>query len=580
MSNATLDQTEQLRRMIAYADSREYVIDFHNFDIRSPDILQFRTTGKVNLNCMGFNYLHDIQNLRIYNNKTTQLKPGKCLLGFYPKSNMSGTFKLTNVKFDPYVENYSLIDPNTGTSVGEGDGSMHGFSTFPHPEWKDYYNFAESFTNISFDLNDVEFISNAVSYNIELARIPAKKVTLKNIKGEYLALMVHHYAKDLIAEDVHGIYRDDLHASGRSLVTNLLHSEPAMVTNKNIKIGVHSLRNMSSVKSNGETYNVYKYHAMGLSTEIEKLSADNVKGFVGTNTTVPETYPLVIREFELLNSRDTRFAGAFSADKIRLKDSILASNIMPSKKVWKDFEAVNCTLNLLFFDSTSTDLAEHGDFKFISCVFMEARGIGYSRDSNRWFNSIKIIDCEFSNGIIETGFKTLEVVGGSVANQVDNVGDVIAPSKVADTDTRASSIYINGLRCNKPQASSTFFVKGTFSPNRTINVQATNMVLATRFRTSGSNVVVKEINTSRVNSIASQTYDPPSLVAGATITTTVVVSNVIVGDLVQAAFTQYSADIEISAVVSAVDTVTVKFKNTGTTVIDLPSGTIKIRTIT
>lgn len=78
---------------------------------------------------------------------------------------------------------------------------------------------------------------------------------------------------------------------------------------------------------------------------------------------------------------------------------------------------------------------------------------------------------------------------------------------------------------------------------------------------------------------ASVTYDPPSIAAGASITTTVTLTGVAVGDLVQAAFNRYSADIEISAAVSATNTVTVKFKNTGSAAIDLTSGTLTVKKI-
>lgn len=74
-------------------------------------------------------------------------------------------------------------------------------------------------------------------------------------------------------------------------------------------------------------------------------------------------------------------------------------------------------------------------------------------------------------------------------------------------------------------------------------------------------------------------YDPSSIPAGQTTTTTVMVYGANVGDLVAAAFSQYNADIEISAVVSAANTVTVKFKNTGTVAVDLASGTLVVKKI-
>lgn len=75
------------------------------------------------------------------------------------------------------------------------------------------------------------------------------------------------------------------------------------------------------------------------------------------------------------------------------------------------------------------------------------------------------------------------------------------------------------------------------------------------------------------------TYNPPSIAAGAVETTTVTLTGAVVGDIVQAAFSRYNADIEISAVVSAPDTVLVKFKNISAASIDLVSGTLKVKII-
>lgn len=83
--------------------------------------------------------------------------------------------------------------------------------------------------------------------------------------------------------------------------------------------------------------------------------------------------------------------------------------------------------------------------------------------------------------------------------------------------------------------------------------------------------------------VASVTYDPPSLTASGTVgdsvTTTVTLSGATVGSVVQAAFSQYHADIEIRAAVSAANTVTVKFKNTGAAAVDLASGTLTVKLI-
>ena len=79
--------------------------------------------------------------------------------------------------------------------------------------------------------------------------------------------------------------------------------------------------------------------------------------------------------------------------------------------------------------------------------------------------------------------------------------------------------------------------------------------------------------------IGSKTYDPPSIAAGASVTTTLSVLGVTVGTVVQVGFSQYHADIRLYAVVSAANTVTVEFKNVGSSAVDLPSGTIKANII-
>lgn len=81
----------------------------------------------------------------------------------------------------------------------------------------------------------------------------------------------------------------------------------------------------------------------------------------------------------------------------------------------------------------------------------------------------------------------------------------------------------------------------------------------------------------------SKTYDPPSLAAlgaaGDSVTTTVTIVGVALGDTVNTAFSQYNAAIEISPQVSAANTVTVKFKNTSAAAVDLPSGTLTVKKI-
>ena len=87
------------------------------------------------------------------------------------------------------------------------------------------------------------------------------------------------------------------------------------------------------------------------------------------------------------------------------------------------------------------------------------------------------------------------------------------------------------------------------------------------------------IPVSTIKPSASITYDPPSIPAGESITTTATVNGAVRGDAVHVGFTRFNADIEITAAVSESNTVVVKFKNTSAAPIDLGSGTLNIKVI-
>ena len=140
----------------------------------------------------------------------------------------------------------------------------------------------------------------------------------------------------------------------------------------------------------------------------------------------------------------------------------------------------------------------------------------------------------------------------------------------------------NGLGI--PTGVITFNAPNGWKINNLSTVSFSNFIRAPRFNLYADfinkNIVITCNDTITSASI---TYDPPSLSAAGTsgdaVTTTVTLSGAAVGDVVQAAFSQYNADIEISAAVSAANTVTVKFKNTGAAAVDLASGTLTVKLI-
>lgn len=78
--------------------------------------------------------------------------------------------------------------------------------------------------------------------------------------------------------------------------------------------------------------------------------------------------------------------------------------------------------------------------------------------------------------------------------------------------------------------------------------------------------------------VVSATYDPPSLAAGAVATIqTATVTGAAIGDFVKASFSNDLQGVRINGWVSAADTVKFQFGNPTAGVLDLASGTVRLR---
>ena len=143
-------------------------------------------------------------------------------------------------------------------------------------------------------------------------------------------------------------------------------------------------------------------------------------------------------------------------------------------------------------------------------------------------------------------------------------------------------VYV-GTNGSAPTGTFTFNAPSGYTVNGQSSVSFSNFSSTAVFHVilvvGANNFVVSCSGQQAVSKSSSVTYDPPSIASGAAVTTTVTLAGAAVGDIVQAAFSQYNADIEISAVVSAANTVTVKFKNTGAAAVDLASGTLTVKLI-
>ena len=78
---------------------------------------------------------------------------------------------------------------------------------------------------------------------------------------------------------------------------------------------------------------------------------------------------------------------------------------------------------------------------------------------------------------------------------------------------------------------------------------------------------------------ASAVYDPPSLADGVGTTTTVAVAGAVLGDFAIASFSLDLQSITVTAWVSAANVVSVRFQNESGGVLDLGSGTLKVKVI-
>lgn len=272
----TIDQTEEIRRMINYADSRFYEIDFHGFRIKTPEIISHTSRHGVTYRGMPFNKVHTLKNLEIQHNRGIDLIPeGLIGIGFYPKSasDVSGLFRLSNVKFDPILQNYR-------TTIGYADGAFIGFHADPHIDW-DYLMWnvvdAPEFP-IDFDFQDIDFKSPAMSYNISVSGWKSRKVTWNNMTGDFLGLYIFSCATRIIGDSINAVYRKDLHKKDRLLVRSAVHVEPETGPNGSIKIDLIDVKNVKVRDSDGNTGLGYFSFVNG-ELEINELKLKNIDGY-------------------------------------------------------------------------------------------------------------------------------------------------------------------------------------------------------------------------------------------------------------------------------------------------------------
>lgn len=198
------------------------------------------------------------------------------------------------------------------------------------------------------------------------------------------------------------------------------------------------------------------------------------------------------------------------------------------------------------------------------------------------------------SAITATLDKYIRVSGQSVNIRFNN-------SKLSHSNG-LSLLYLNGqtdgdITFNCDMEASVAFINAQNRANISISIKNTNMspraivygnesykqavgltldstaTLPNVLVTGGAYLKYSNLNTLSI------TYDPPSIAAGAVEITTLTFPATPAGTPVAVAFSRPNDNIDISAIVSAANTVTVKFKNTGSSAVDLASGTLTVKKV-
>ncbi|MFC5404712.1 hypothetical protein [Cohnella soli] len=568
-SGATLDQTVEMDRMIAYADTREYEIDFHNFDLMTPTTTRWTNSAGSVIKGLMFRKPHRLKNIRISNDKTNQLKQGTNCILFAPDDlNGEGLFELDNVVFDPYVADYLITSQNM-------DGFMCGFVCEFHPDSGAVYPITDATkSKYQLSLKNISFKSPAVSYNISCSNVFLDKIFVDNMFGEYLGAYLVAHTFDLESNNFSGVFRDDYYAaSGRSLVTNLIQHEPE-VGGLSIELGNYVIDGSSCMKyTNGEQHCVFK--------------AERKSDFQIFNS---------IQVTDTLGSIEA-YAGSISDESIKRKFQINTMSIANPRGI------LSVRLPVYIKELTLNSGVFKTDFNItaglIDNIVADTVNVVGKMHFPRYlaFADTKIIYLYLSDIVVN------DLDYGLVNNPTVIIDNIVIDSALVNSSKligcKFKSIKVSGLSINTTVHNNFIYsmhTSGAFTPSVTIvNYHQEQYLLGSlvkfestlagtlKFSASGlaqtdntENCTVSYTD-SRVKS--SKTYDPPSIAANGSVSTTVTLNGCALGDIVQASFSQYNAGIEISAVVSATNTVTVKLRNTSGSAVNLAIGTLTVKLV-
>ena len=567
ISSPTLDQTTNLLRMRNYADTRVYEIDFLDFDLMSPKCVNYTSVRGSVIKGLYFHYPHKWKNVKFYHDKTEQLYQGACPLQFTPKIKGSGELiELENVRFDIYIADHVLVS-------GEGDGRLHGFYAGWHLDYPvTWPASARESSGYNFKADRIYADTPAVTSTLALA-LWFNNIDFGRMYGDYIAYYSTFMANNITARNCEAVYRSDLHAAGRLLVTNQFQLEPEVDASMNeftfaYTLGKHIFENLKcSNKSTGAPHMSVKYEKKGVPT-IEKLVLKNIDGGFGVSATALNGFTVL--DMEVDNVADV---GAITqkTNNLRIRNSPTARVLFAN--------AANKLSNIVL---------EKCNIQF--AMFYTGADV----------DSIKFIDCEYNASLSRTPAKVKRAVfEGGVCN-VTRLLEADWQDVVLDKSfTYQGATTVNGAlflkvgtfynNCSGRIMHSVFksntdlllAIQSPLVPTQSINaiVQFNDFAVLPTFQLGSTGTLQANFNSKQLTGIVSKTYDPPSLPNITQQSTTVALTGAKLGDNINVAFDKALSGTRMWGEVTSANTVTVYHRNDTGAVVDVPSGTLTVKLI-
>lgn len=575
--NATLDQTTEIKRMVNYADTRVYEIDFLNFSLQVPKIWTELATWHMENGSpvdttlfmgMAFTQAHKLKNLKISHDKTVRLENAQCMIIFAPLHNpeFEQWFVLENIEFDAWNPNYS---PVTDNYMGNGDGGRHGFFAY-QKVGSSIPTHTPDIINYSYEFKNIHFKSPAYSYNL-CPFITAKNVKFENLTGDYLALYLLQQSDNFIGSNLKAVYRDDLHEANRLLVTNAIHYE-AEFTGKTVTHQLTDIKNISSVKkSTGEPYSAYVFHSLSDKITMNKFVLDNITGHcrlsnvniidaeyknsrIGASFIVlncPTVARLVIDNWV---SNDNQ--GSYGSAPFLLRtpniDYLEISNSELQYTLYVSGAAISATVNKLILNNI-----------YINEVESFKSGIAYGANCNikqLIANGLSLADGWqriYTANVEYARLSDVNFGNGELLTIINNPSDVVSNVEILNSSsTRTNALYNNAV-------------------DGKINLKIINSSFADLIK------VGLDVNIKYINSVVqiTQTYDFPSLATATQQKTTFLWVGLRVGANLEVYFDKSLQGTRIWAEVESDNYVTVYHRNDTGATVDLPSGTLTVKLI-